>query len=245
MDIYIPYVYCIEHNLIKRKYIGCKTGKDANPELFWIKYFTSSKNIKDIIKKEGKEIFSIKWIKIVSSAAEAFEIEEKALKEVNAATNEEYYNCNEGSKNFNPTKANKLKVENGTHHLLRKNGGSEKNKKLAMTRIENGTHNWLDGSKARETQLKRISEGIHQFQNKELQSKWGKISLQRKTHNFLKENGGSEMSSKRNKKLIEEGKHVFLCNNPNKIKVECPHCHKIGGRCSMIRWHFDNCKMKI
>jgi len=28
------------------------------------------------------------------------------------------------------------------------------------------------------------------------------------------------------------------------IKVECPHCHKIGGITGMARWHFDNCKEK-
>jgi len=29
-----------------------------------------------------------------------------------------------------------------------------------------------------------------------------------------------------------------------KDKVTCPHCHKIGGGGTMIRWHFDNCKFK-
>ena len=27
--------------------------------------------------------------------------------------------------------------------------------------------------------------------------------------------------------------------------VECPHCGKVGGRPSMARWHFDNCKEKL
>jgi len=27
-----------------------------------------------------------------------------------------------------------------------------------------------------------------------------------------------------------------------KIKVECPHCGKIGGKNTMGRWHFNNCK---
>ena len=26
--------------------------------------------------------------------------------------------------------------------------------------------------------------------------------------------------------------------------VECPHCLKQGGSCTMPRWHFDNCKLK-
>lgn len=27
-----------------------------------------------------------------------------------------------------------------------------------------------------------------------------------------------------------------------KAKIECPHCHKIGGTGNMERWHFNNCK---
>lgn len=29
-----------------------------------------------------------------------------------------------------------------------------------------------------------------------------------------------------------------------KEKVTCPHCNKIGGKNTMGRWHFDNCKVK-
>lgn len=34
-------------------------------------------------------------------------------------------------------------------------------------------------------------------------------------------------------------------NNPNKIKVECPHCRKIGSKPPMVRFHFDFCKFKV
>jgi hypothetical protein len=27
-------------------------------------------------------------------------------------------------------------------------------------------------------------------------------------------------------------------------KVECPHCHTVGGAATMPRWHFDNCRNK-
>ena len=30
----------------------------------------------------------------------------------------------------------------------------------------------------------------------------------------------------------------------SKSKIECPHCHKIGGFPQMKQWHFDNCKEK-
>lgn len=31
-------------------------------------------------------------------------------------------------------------------------------------------------------------------------------------------------------------------DHPNKVKVECPHCGKVGQKFVMARWHFDNCK---
>lgn len=33
--------------------------------------------------------------------------------------------------------------------------------------------------------------------------------------------------------------------NWNHKSVVCPHCNKIGGGGSMMRWHFDNCKLKV
>jgi len=34
-------------------------------------------------------------------------------------------------------------------------------------------------------------------------------------------------------------------SNIPKPKIECPHCHKIGGQPAMIRHHFDKCKFNI
>jgi hypothetical protein len=30
-----------------------------------------------------------------------------------------------------------------------------------------------------------------------------------------------------------------------KPTVECPHCKKIGSKSNMMRYHFDNCKLKV
>jgi NUMOD3 motif len=30
-----------------------------------------------------------------------------------------------------------------------------------------------------------------------------------------------------------------------RVRVECPHCRKIGGILPMKRWHFDNCKFTV
>jgi hypothetical protein len=116
---------------------------------------------------------------------------------------------------------------------------------------------------------KRIAEGTHNFSS-ELSKRVQKERLDNGTHNFQGEQG-SLNAVQRNNKLVELGKHPWagelgkihnkkvaterIANgthnfqgemNPNKNmpKVTCPHCGKVGGRNSMKRYHFDNCKNK-
>jgi len=30
---------------------------------------------------------------------------------------------------------------------------------------------------------------------------------------------------------------------PNRQKIKCPHCNKIGGASQMKQWHFDKCRI--
>ena len=50
---------------------------------------------------------------------------------------------------------------------------------------------------------------------------------------------GRIISNETRKKISETTK------NKPKSKTICPHCSKIGSISNMIRWHFDNCKLKI
>jgi len=44
------------------------------------------------------------------------------------------------------------------------------------------------------------------------------------------------------KKRTEETKRKI--SEAAKLKIECPHCHKMTSRGVAKRWHFDNCKLK-
>lgn len=50
--------------------------------------------------------------------------------------------------------------------------------------------------------------------------------------------------SRANKGKSKPPRTLEHCNNLKgpKIILTCPHCGKVGGGGSMIRWHFDNCK---
>lgn len=53
----IPYVYIIKNKTTGLKYVGVKYAKNADPEKFWVTYFTSSKHVKKLINMFGKEDF--------------------------------------------------------------------------------------------------------------------------------------------------------------------------------------------
>ena len=50
-----PYTYRIELKHTRQKYYGVKFALDADPDTFWVEYFTSSKVIHDLIDKHGRE----------------------------------------------------------------------------------------------------------------------------------------------------------------------------------------------
>ena len=105
---------------------------------------------------------------------------------------------------------------------------SERCSFFSRKRVEDGTHNFLDGSIQRETNKKRIENRTHNFlkENKSEKIKandWTSefmSELQRKrvedgTHNFT-----SDYAVERNKKLVEEERHVFQTNNPTHKRMK-------------------------
>jgi hypothetical protein len=50
----IPFTYLIKHIPTGRNYYGVRYKKGCHPNDLWLKYFTSSKKIKGLIKKYGK-----------------------------------------------------------------------------------------------------------------------------------------------------------------------------------------------
>jgi hypothetical protein len=90
----------------------------------------------------------------------------------------------------------------------------------ANTRLANNDHHFLDKEWAREKELKKVKKGTHPFLGGEIQRKSNESRLSNGTHNFKGE------------------------NNPNNIKMTCPHCGKTGGKPNMINHHFDRCKRR-
>jgi hypothetical protein len=140
--------------------------------------------------------------------------------------------------------ANVIRIQNGSHNFL---GDKNPNGK----RVKDGTHNFLGDKNPIHG---RIVSGAAQQMSSESMRRLVAIGK----HNWLKQNGGSDVARDRAKKRIEDGTHHFLDKekasqrlkarvrngtHPNKIKDTCPHCGKTGGHANMKRFHFDNCKL--
>lgn len=161
------------------------------------------------------------------------------------------------------------RVENGTHHFLKKSDGSSLSKtrverkthnfqtredgtSLSSDRVKDGTHHFLGGEISMAEAKKRIADGTHHF----LQSEWQRENqltrLENGTHNFL----DTEWNKSEQRRRVDNRTHNFLGPHSNtRMLVEgihpsqkqwaCEHCGKSGnGVTNYIRWHGDNCKNK-
>ena len=116
---------------------------------------------------------------------------------------------------------------------LGSNGWTSEEAKTENTkRVIGGTHNFLGGEISRKTQLRRVSEGIHQWVGQKNPSL---DRIKNGTHLWLSDQH-KQATSQNNKKRFSNGTHHFL------KEVECPHCAKKGQMTAMKRWHFENCK---
>jgi len=52
-----------------------------------------------------------------------------------------------------------------------------------------------------------------------------------------------DVKRKRKETMEKNQSFNFRKNNPNDVKMVCPHCLKIVGKPSFSRWHGDNCKV--
>jgi len=73
----VPYVYWIKNKTTGLKYIGAKYAKNADPDLFWKTYFTSSIHVKKLIEMYGKDDFIFKILKICVDEYQALAYENR------------------------------------------------------------------------------------------------------------------------------------------------------------------------
>jgi hypothetical protein len=91
MNIYNPYTYYVGWSSLDKWYYGVRFAKGCDPSEFWVKYFTSSKEVKILREKFGEPDI-IKLDKLFTDANEAREYEHKILKFLEADKNDKWLN---------------------------------------------------------------------------------------------------------------------------------------------------------
>lgn len=94
MAIYQPYFYIIQDVRNGMYYAGAKWAQGADPSKLIMPggYLTSSDTIKAIIEQHGLSSFTIRKIKLFSTAEEAQQYETRFLRKIDARKNPRFYN---------------------------------------------------------------------------------------------------------------------------------------------------------
>jgi uncharacterized protein YlaI len=140
-----------------------------------------------------------------------------------------------GSHVFLGPAVNKKRMDSGNHHFLDKDF-QQKIAALSKSRVEDGTHNFLGGEIQGITSRRRVANGTHNFLDSEKQRETSNKLVREGRHHFL----GGAIQSKNTQMRLALGTHPFQ-NQPIRT---CPHCELTSRGHNMIRYHFDNCKLK-
>ena len=78
----------------------------------------------------------------------------------------------------------------------------------------------------------------HTLQSKEIQQKIAMTNLEK----YGVEN--ALQSKEIQQKITITNLEKYGVKYQGEVKIECPYGNKVGGKPSMVRWHFENCKLK-
>ena len=133
-----PYYYVIKHKPSGKLYIGSQYGKKSDPSNLWETYFTSSKLVKELIEKDGKDSFIIEYI---DCRLDAREYEQKYLMLMYKKYGRKEFLDKFLNRNLSPG----ILL---TEEIIAKANGPKKRKKCsesAKKLLEKGEHNFQKG----------------------------------------------------------------------------------------------------
>lgn len=191
---YNPYTYLIVHKETKMFYYGVKYGKDADPKTFWVKYFTSSKTIKMLIERDGKDAFDVEVRMIFKTVKQAQRCEVQVLRKI--INNDKCINVTIGGDAIKSHKNRSMKDKDGLTSYQRAG------KKYTITLKNNPDIKTKAMIKTKATMSEIQESGLTKYKE-----------------NGLKITGDNNPSKKpENRKKISEGNKKWLKENPELLK---------------------------
>jgi len=228
----IPYVYYVKNITTGLKYIGCRFGKNADPNKFWVNYFTSSSRVQLLREKYGNDDFVFSIRKTFNNAKECFDYETRLLKRVNAAKSTEFLNKhNNDNSNVGWTYERRSAVGKGNKGRICITNGDMNKRILPEAGVPIG---WWVGSKT-----KGISTGKR---STEFCEKMRQIALDKPPVSEATRKKQSAWQKGTKKKPLTEAHKEKLRGKrgsygPQK-KYKCPQC----GKNEMSSRHIKFCK---
>jgi hypothetical protein len=211
------YVYLIEQKnaLVgePKQYIGVRSCEGNIGE---DKYMSSSKYVKEAIKKNGIEQFNKIILKRFNSRKEAMDYEIELHEQFNVTGSNFFFNkAKQKTDSFScgPGELNPFYGRKHTEEYKKRMSALLKTKDCRQKVNNLGKKFPQSGPKIRASILKRIEEGT-----------WK-----------------PPYSGKKSEEHIKNHRESLLRNNK---RLTCNHCGKISVPGNIVRWHNDNCKFK-
>jgi hypothetical protein len=206
-------------------------AKNCSPKDLWKTYFTSSRTVKEKIKKYGVESFEFEIRKIFKNRDDAITWETKVLTKLNVIKRSDFYNKTT-NKAFtplfgdkNPAKLEKTKTKISNTLKLTASRGENHPRKINP---ENYSH------------IGNLIKGRTNF--------WSKGDNNPMHREEVKEKFFKLRGNHANNKRVQtcEEKEKRRQSNIGKIrkKYTCKHCKNNFAKNTLLRWHDYNCKYK-
>lgn len=193
----MQYFYKIKHKITGQYYVGCQYGKNADPNNFFITYFTSSKSVESM----GYENFVIVYIK---TRLDAREYESRYLKKAYHLLGRDRFLQIMLNRNIAPgilLTEDQIKVANEKRKIS--------NSKSAKKLLEEGRHNF---------QLKNASECEHVRDLRSRRMMGNNLGSKRKITDELK----TKLAEKSKGNTNVRGTKWWTDGKINKRCLECP-----------------------
>jgi len=251
----IPYTYLVKCIPTQQYYYGVKFSKKANPETFWVKYFTSSKYVQQLIKEYGKDAFEFQIRRTFNDPKKAFLWEQRVIKKLLAKKDPLCLNIALGADIINAVIAKGFVGEDGLTAFQRagqkiKGENNPAKRKEVREKISMGAKKWvkenpiqhrINQEKSKQAMLMVDANGLtcydrHSIYMKENCQAIGTIWIN---------NGKNDKRHPKDEKLpvgYFKGRLANPLKDHTYEKITCPHCGLSGGGGNMKRYHFDNCK---
>ena len=247
--IYQPYTYLVGWKQHQKYYYGVRYAKDCNPADLWVKYFTSSKEVKLLRKLYGEP--NVKEIrKTFTDRKDAIIWETKVLQRMKVIKRDDFLNKNDAPA---PPINNRIMSDDTKKKISKIHKGKFKSEitkqKIREARAKQDM-SWRKGIPLRDETKQKIREkrALQQYSDsarlkmKNHRANGKLIGLAGKHHSLETKKKLSDINKGR--KLSDDHRKKISDAFKNKPVLTCPHCGNVGKSLSMTRHHFDNCKHK-